>query len=422
MEQFLIHGGKRLEGELKVNGAKNHALKLIPAIFLFHGTTTIHNLPLVEDVLRLLEIVEQIGGTVNRPSKHVVEITPPEQFDGFLSEELVPKLRASLVLLGPLLARYGTVILPSPGGDKIGRRPIDFFVENFERMGAKVKVYDEGYHFSLQGPLHGVEILFPRISVTGTEAAMMAAVLAEGTTVIKNAACEPEIVALATYLSQQGASIEGIGTHTLTIHGGSLLEAGDVTVIPDRIEAASFIMLAAATRSDILVSGCEPLHMEIPLSILSQMGVEMEVGKDFVHVQSHKKVYTSIDLVTHEYPGFPTDMQPPMTMLLTQAEGQSSIRETIFDGRLFYVDELRKMGADIILLDPYRALVTGPTKKIAGKLVTSPDLRAGLAMIIAALMAEGETIIQNIYQIDRGYADIEGRLRSIGADIKRIHA
>jgi len=407
-----------LHGELSVNGAKNHVLKLIPAAFLFDGPITIHNVPQVEDVFRLLEIVEQIGGTVNRDNR-TVTITPPEHFDGKLSTELVPKLRASLVLIGPLLARYGRVELPSPGGDKIGRRPLNFFVDSFRALGAQVTERDEMYDFRGKKGLRGCEIFLPRITVTGTETIMMAAVLAEGVTVIKNAACEPEVVALGEFLMAQGAKISGIGTHTVTIEGGKLLTGGEVKVIPDRIEAGSFAMLAAATGSDLTITNCRPDHLELPLQMMMQMGVKLETTPDSIHVYGSRGDLEPIEVVTHEYPGFPTDLQSPMTILLTQASGTSHVRETIFEGRLFYTDELNRMGAKISLLDPYRILVDGPMELI-GKTLTTPDLRAGIAMLIAGLIAKGTTTIQNIYHIDRGYERIEERLAAIGADITRI--
>lgn len=420
MEEFIIEGGHPLQGEIVVNGAKNHALKMIPAALLSSETTVITNVPYVEDVLRLLEILEDIGCTVNRGADHVVSITPPQQSDGELSFELAPKIRASVVLLGPMLARYGAVHLPHPGGDKIGRRPINFFVQGLAAMGAAVEEFETSTRFTAPSGLTGATIFFPFKSVTATEALLLAATQAQGMTVLKNAACEPEIVALCYYLNSVGAKISGAGTHTITIEGATPISGGQAAIIPDRIEAGSFIMLAAATRSTILVSNCVTAHLEVPLYHLQQMGIPMEVTDTSVKVLAHNSEIRPAEIVTKEYPGFPTDLQSPMTMLLTQASGSSSVRETIFDGRLYFTDMLNDMGAAIQMLDPYRVQIQGPSQ-LFGKDVDSPDVRAGLAMIIAGLLAKGTTRIQNIYQIDRGYENIEGRLQQIGASIRRVN-
>lgn len=418
MEKFLIEGRTELSGKLPVNGAKNHALKLIPAAFLFTGEVTLSNVPEIEDIKRLVEIVDNIGGSVKHEGGSI-SIVAPEAFDGELPADLVPQLRASIVLVGPLLARYGSVSLPLPGGDNIGQRPIDFFVEGCKAMGANVKIKDDTYIFKAKHGLQGAEFLFPLVSVTGTETLLLAATQASGTTVLKNAACEPEIVALAEFLNAHGAKITGAGTHTITIEGTGLFAGGQAETIPDRIEAGSFVILAAATQSNLTITKCNPAHLEIPLYILQEMGVETQVGADSIEVIPPKGKLKPINLVTHEYPGFPTDLQAPMTVLLTQAEGQSHVRETIYESRLVYTDLLNSMGADISLLDPFRASITGPTE-LQGKTVASPDIRAGIAMIIAGLIAEGTTTIQNIYQIDRGYERIEERLQAVGAQIRRV--
>lgn len=418
METFVLHGPSMLAGEIAVNGAKNHALKMITACLLSSEQTTITNVPMVEDVRRMLEIVENIGGMVKHEAEGRITISAPDSFNGQLPQEIVPKLRASIVLLGPLLARYGAVTLPHPGGCNLGKRPIDFFIDGFEALGATCVSKNDSYVFSAKKGLVGAEILFPSISVTGTETMMLAAVLASGTTVLKNAACEPEIVALAEYLRSVGADIEGAGTHSITIRGGELLHGGTASIIPDRIEAGSFMIMGVATNSELTVTNCNPLHLENPIALLRSMGAHIDVTESSIQVKKRKGDLLSLDMVTHEYPGFPTDLQAPLTVLLTQAHGEGMVRETIYDGRLFYTDTLNTMGANITLLDPYRALVNGPTP-LRGKKVASPDIRAGIAMVIAGLLAEGETTIQNIYQIDRGYERIEQRLQSIGANIER---
>lgn len=419
MERFVIQGKASLSGTIPVRGAKNHVLKLIPAAFLVDGPTTITNVPRVSDVDHLLEVVEQTGAIIEWKGEREVTITPAVEADTVLSPELAPKLRASVVLMGPMLARYGTVTLPYPGGDKIGKRPIDFFIHGLEQLGAEAKKEGESVHLSAPNGLKGADIIFPRISVTGTESLMMAACLAEGTTVLRNVALEPEVTALAEWLSDQGAQIEGIGTHTLTITGSSLLEAGEVAVIPDRIEAGSFLFLAAAAGSELTVTDLEPEHLTIPLHTMSQMGVEYTVDGSSITIHARTGELQPVEIVTHEYPGFSTDLQPPMTVLLTQATGQCEVRETIFDGRMQYMELLNSMNANITIVDQFRARIEGPTH-FTGATVESPDIRAGIALLMAGAIAEGETIIHDIYHIDRGYERIEERLQAIGIQIERV--
>lgn len=422
-ESFEIRGGVSLHGSIPVSGAKNHALKLIPAALLFSGSVTLRNVPQIQDVNRMLEILQQFGARVNQPAPREIVIESPQQCDGILPPELVTKLRASAVLIGPLLARYGHVTLPHPGGDNIGRRPIDFFVHGFRAMGAQVDVDDATYLFSAPKGLCGATILFPTISVTGTETLLMGAVLATGTTVLKNAACEPEIVALAEFLTSHGASIHGAGTHTITIvgTGAALSTNAEATVLPDRIEAGSFAMLAAATRSQLTITNCIPEHLEVPLAVLKEMGVPITTTQESIEVRPWATPLLPQQIITHEYPGFPTDLQAPMAALLTQAQGQSSIRETIYEGRLFYTEMLNRLGAHMTMLDPHRVTIHGPTPLIGAE-VESQDIRAGAAVLIAALTAQGTTHITNIYHIDRGYERIEERLQAVGANITRIGA
>lgn len=421
MERLVIQGGAPIAGTIPVRGAKNHVLKLIPAAFLVEGTATITNVPRVSDVDHILEIVEQTGATVEWLGEREVAITPPAQgeMDTVLSPELAPKLRASVVFMGPILARYGEVTLPYPGGDKIGKRPIDFFINGLEQLGAVAEKQGESVHITAPNGLHGAEIIFPRVSVTGTESLLMAACLAEGTTVLHNAALEPEVTATAEWLKSQGAQIEGIGTPTITITGGALLSSGSVAVVPDRIEAGSFLYLAAAAGAELTVTDCEPEHLTIPLHMMRQMGVEMTVGKSGITIHKRTGELKPLEVVTHEYPGFSTDLQPPMTVLLTMATGFSEVRETIFDSRLLYTDLLNSMNAKIELLDPFRIRIEGPTQ-YKGTTVESLDIRAGIALLIAGAIAEGETIIHNIHHIDRGYERIEERLQQIGVQIERI--
>lgn len=421
MERLIISGGKKLSGKIAVNGAKNHALKAIPAALLFSHPVTIHNVPLLEDVLRMIDIVRAIGGTVNVDGSTVV-VEGPKTFDGVLPLDLAPKLRASVLLIGPLLARFGHVVLPYPGGDNIGKRPIDFFVDFARSMGAVVEEREDAVAFTApEGGLTATDFFFPLQSHTGTETMMLAAAGAHGTTIIENASAEPEVVALAQWLQDCGVHITGAGTHTMTITGVQDIAALTPAVhqiIPDRLEAGTFLILGAATNSELTVTGCEPQHLRSLLHTFELMGIETHVTDSAVTVFPHQTMQPQ-SIVTHEYPGFPTDLQAPMTVLLTQATGTSHVRETIYEGRLFYTELLNTLGAKITLQDEYRVIIEGPTP-FTGATVNSPDIRAGIALVIAAVIAHGDTTITDVYQIDRGYEKIEERLRAIGVDIKRV--
>lgn len=415
MSKFIIEGGHKLKGEIQVNGAKNAALKIVAASLLSTDEITIKNVPDIEEVNRLLEICETVGSNIRREDG-IIKMQTAKIKDTDLDPNLVRKIRAALLLIGPILIREGRVRLPHPGGCAIGQRPIDLFVTGFEKLGAKVTEDSEGYLFEAK-KLTGAKILFPKISVTATEVLMMTAALAEGTTVLKNAACEPEIPALAEYLNRCGAKITGAGTHTVVIEGVDKLIANTYEVIPDRVEAGSFAILGALCGDPIKVTNCIPEHLEALWSMFDRMGVDYKLGDDWVEVRQSGKI-KAVDVTTHEYPGFITDIQQPFVVLLTQAEGMSLVHETIFEGRLFYTDKLKQMGAQVIMCDPHRVIINGPTK-LYGRRLESPDLRAGFALVLAGLVAEGETQIDNIYQIDRGYEKIENRLQGLGAKIKR---
>lgn len=419
MSKFIIQGGERLQGEIPVFGAKNSVLKIIAASLLSQDSCVIRNVPQIEEVDRLLDIVKDIGGIVEQAGIREYHIQTKDILTTNLNPALVNKIRSSVLLVGPILARAGEVTLPHPGGCLIGKRPIDLFIDGFKALGAEVEETNEHYHFRAAKKLRGAEIVFPKISVTATEALMMTATLIPGTTIIKNAACEPEIPSLAEYLNKCGAKIKGAGTHTLTIEGVSDIAGGTFDVIPDRIEAGSFAILGALTNSNITITHCDPSHLDNLWVHFKKMGVNFEVGKEHVVIKSTNKKLQSVNLSTHEYPGFATDLQPPFTVLLTQCHGNALVHETVFEGRLFYTDILNQMGANIIMCDPYRVVVQGPTK-LYGKKVASPDLRAGFALVLAAMVAEGESEIDNIYQIDRGYEGLEERLRGVGAGIRRV--
>jgi UDP-N-acetylglucosamine 1-carboxyvinyltransferase len=317
------------------------------------------------------------------------------------------------------LARSGQVSFPHPGGCVIGAgtRPIDLFLEGFQALGAQIK-FTAGYYHLTAKKLHGTHYFFTTVSVTGTEALMMTATLADGQTVLENCAMEPEIIALADYLNNQGAKIAGAGTTTITINGVKSIKGGAFTVIPDRIETGTFAILAAASQAELLITDCFPEHISILLNIFHKQGIKFEQGSNWLKMLPSKKI-AAYSIKTHEYPGFPTDLQSPYTVLMTQAQGSSIIHETIYDRRLLFTDMLTQMGANIIMCDPHRVVINGPTP-LHGRKLTSPDLRAGMSMIIAALIAAGKTEIDNIYQIERGYEQIAERLQAIGADIERV--
>ena len=411
-EYFIINGGRKLNGEITIGNAKNAALKILAASVLARGPVKLPKLPEIEDIGRMKELLIDLGAKF---SNNAVDSSKIKKTD--LNYKIADCFRASIVLSGPILTKFGHVSFPHPGGCTLGKRPINFFIDGFKALGAKVK--QKGQIFTITGDkLRCNKFVFPNVSVTGTETLMMAAVLADGKTILKNAACEPEIEELAKFLNSIGSKISGAGTPTIEIGGVKNLGSGEWRGMPDRIEAGTFIILAAATKSNLKVKNCRPDHLEIVLSLLQKAGVNLEIGRDYVIVKPAKKL-KAIDVKTREYPGLATDLQAPLTVLLTQADGASLVHETIYDGRLFYTDVLNQMGADIIMADPHRVIVNGPSRLIAKK-IYSPDIRAGMALIIAALIAKGQSTVENIYQIDRGYEKIDERLRALGADIKRI--
>ncbi|MBX4192014.1 UDP-N-acetylglucosamine 1-carboxyvinyltransferase [Candidatus Parcubacteria bacterium] len=402
-ERFVVEGlsGKKvLAGDISVRGAKNAVLKAFAAKVLFEDEMQLSNVPQIEDVARMQELLE---GLKDGP---------------VLKKDVAERIRASIVLTGPVLARYGSVSFPHPGGDVIGPRPINLFLEGFKAMGAEVSLEGDTYHIKAK-KLKGAEIHFDPISVTATETLMMAAVLTEGETVLHNAAREPEISDLAIYLNECGAKIEGVGASTMRIRGGGLLKAdGKIyQTPPDRIETGTFVLLGALVGKKIKVTGCVPEHVQALTDFLKQSGVQLQIGKDYVEVEGCESP-EALAVETHEYPGFATDMQPPMMVYLTQAHGLSTLAETIWKGRLEYTKDLVRMGAKIDLIDSQHARIEGPTPLHAEEL-KSPDIRAGLAFLMAAAVARGTSTIDNVYHIDRGYERIEERLSNLGLNIKR---
>ncbi|MFA6422005.1 MAG: UDP-N-acetylglucosamine 1-carboxyvinyltransferase [Candidatus Buchananbacteria bacterium] len=414
MEKYLIEGGNKLSGEIKVAGAKNEALKILAACVLSGEECQIHNMPKIEDISRMIEILESMGADIKSNGSTLIincgKINRPEP-----DPNLVRKLRASVMFAGPLLARFGKVSLPHPGGCVIGKRPIDMFLAGFKALGAEV-IEDENSYTLKADKLRGAKIVMPWVMVTATESLMMTACLAEGTTTIVNAAMEPEITALADFLNSCGAKISGAGTTRITIEGVEKINGGSCTVIPDRIEAGSFVMMGLITNSNIKVTGCNPSHLETVIATLKKAGADLEIGDDYIITLPSK--LKGIELKTHEYPGFVTDLQAPFTVLMTQADGMSLIHETIYDGRLFYTDKLVTMGSHIIMCDPHRVIINGPTQ-LYGRKLESPDIRAGMALVLAGLAAKGSTTIENIYQIERGYENVVERLKALGAKIEK---
>ncbi len=427
-ERFIVQGleGKRtLEGELQVLGAKNAVLPLLASAILFKDGIELSNVPLNEDVKRISEILEKMGVvvTVSNPGKLSINTKSIDE-KGTIDRELAKKIRASIFLSGPALARFGRVTFPKPGGCVIGARPIDLFIENYEKMGATITTEGDEYVVTTDGKLKGCHIFFPLQSVSATETFLMAAVLAKGKTILENVACEPEVVALAEYLNACGAKIEGAGSSTITITGTGLLSSkGEIAqVIPDRIEAASFLILGALSAKQLKITHCRPSDMRVVIELLRKAGVDIEEGKNSLTVRNNPDKptqYQGFSFRTHEYPGVPTDIQPQLATFLTQAVGESPVFETIFEGRLNYTTELVRMGANILICDPHRAIVKGPTP-LEAEQIDAPDIRAGFAYIIAALLAKGYTTIRNIYYIDRGHEAIESRLQAIGVDIRRV--
>lgn len=423
-EKFIIEGmaGKRsLEGRLSVGGAKNAVLKALAASILFKDEIKLSKVPKIEDVDRILEILKTFNLDIESTEDKVS--IDCRNIKLFAVPDSAKMLRASIVLTGPLLARFGEVSFPYPGGCVIGKRPIDFFISGFRAMGAEIT--EETGRFIVKAPngkLHGAEIFSKSQSVTATETFMMAGVLAEGRTILKNAALEPEIVDLGNFLNKCGAKITGLGTTTIEIEGGDLLSGSNrvYETMPDRIEAGSFIILGALAGKDVLIDNCEPKHLDSLLHILKEAGVNFEIGKNSVRVfNNDNKTFKAVDVKTHEYPGFPTDLQAPLSIFLTQAEGQSFIFEAIFENRLNYLESVERFGAKARIIDSHRAIIDGPTQ-LSGKEVESPDLRAGLAFVLAGIIAEGETVVHNVYYIDRGYENIEERLEKLGVKIRRV--
>ncbi|MFZ5973222.1 MAG: UDP-N-acetylglucosamine 1-carboxyvinyltransferase [Bacteroidota bacterium] len=434
MSSFRIKGGVRLKGEIHPQGAKNEALQVICTPLLTAEPVTIHNVPNILDVNKLIELVGDLGCQVEKLGEGSYRFTAKTINTEFLKSDEYRKkaaaLRGSVMLLGPILARFGQASIPKPGGDKIGRRRLDTHFLGFQNLGAKFRYEAEGNLFHIDAShLTGKYMLLDEASVTGTANIVMAAVLAKGTTTIYNAACEPYLQQLCSMLNRMGAKISGIGSNLLTIEGVEQLHGTEHTLLPDMIEIGSFIGLAAMTQSEITIKNCRIDMLGIIPEIFRRLGIKMEFRGDDIYIPSQERyeIETFIDgsiltVADAPWPGFTPDLISIVLVVATQAKGTVLIHQKMFESRLFFVDKLIDMGAQIILNDPHRATVIGLDRKfpLRGIKMASPDIRAGVALLIAALSAKGESEISNIDQIDRGYQDIEGRLTRLGAHITRV--
>jgi UDP-N-acetylglucosamine 1-carboxyvinyltransferase len=414
MDQFRIEGPVRLQGEVETSGAKNAALPCLAAALLTPEPVHLSNLPEVRDVRTLQKLLAHIGVFLSaRPGEATIEAREIGQ--GEAPYDLVKTMRASVLVLGPLLARTGHVRVSLPGGCAIGVRPIDLHLAAFEKLGAEVAL-EHGYVEAKAARLEGATIVFTTVTVTGTENAMLAATLARGSTVIKNAAREPEVADLARLLRAMGARIQGEGTESIAIEGVAALHGASHSVLPDRIEAGTYALAGAVTRGDVAVRGCRPEHLKALTERLTGAGARVETGADALRVRAAGRL-SARDITTAPYPGFPTDLQAQWMALATGMEGVSTITETIFENRFQHVAELQRMGARI-RLEGRRAIVEGPSR-LTGARVMASDLRASAALVLAALAARGETVIDRVYHLDRGYEKMEGKLSRLGASVER---
>jgi UDP-N-acetylglucosamine 1-carboxyvinyltransferase len=425
MQALVIEGGRRLSGSIKAAGNKNGALPILAATLLTHDPVRLSNVPRIRDVDTMLELLADLGADVGWTGPNELRIHTGEVAKHELDPELCGRMRASFLLAGPLLARFGQVTVPPPGGDLIGRRRLDPHIHAFARMGATVDLRD-GYEMSVDGSLRGEQIFLDEASVMATENAVMAAVLTPGETVIGNAACEPHVQDLCRFLVSLGAQIEGVESNVLRIHGVQSLSGGEWRIGPDHIEVASFIGLAAMTASDVTIEDTEPKDLISILPAFRRLGIRTEIEGTSIRVPPRQQLIVEDDLGGHipkiedgPWPAFPADLTSIALTVATQAFGTVLIFEKMFESRLFFVDKLVGMGARIILCDPHRAVVTGPAT-LLGQRMESPDIRAGMAMLLAALCAEGRSTIGAVHQIDKGYQRIDERLRAIGARIERV--
>lgn len=433
MSSFEVKGGKKLSGIITPQGAKNEALQIISAVLLTAEQVTITNLPDIIDVNLLIELLGEMKVKVNRVNEHTCTFQADDVDVDYLNSEAYHKksgkLRGSVMLAGPMLARFKKAYIPKPGGDKIGRRRLDTHIIGFEKLGAGFEYNPDGYFYLAAPQLKGADIVLDEPSVTGTANILMAAIMAKGTTTIYNAACEPYLQQLCKMLNRMGARISGIASNMLTIEGVDELSGTEHRLLPDMIEVGSFIGLAAMTKGDITIKNAGIEHLGVIPQRFQQLGIQMEFIGDDIHIPSQElyeiQRYMDGGILTiydHPWPGFTPDLLSIVLVTAIQAKGSVLIHQKMFESRLFFVDKLIDMGAQVILCDPHRAVVVGLEREqqLRGITMSSPDIRAGVALLIAALSAEGKSTIQNIDQIDRGYQQIDTRLQALGADIRRV--
>jgi len=419
---FRVEGGTPLRGEVPISGSKNAALKLLAAATLTGERCRFTNVPEIADVLVLVDVLRDLGVVVDHPAPHTYEVAAGDVDWLFVPLEAAAKMRASFILLGPLLARFGRVIISNPGGDRIGRRPVNLHVDAMRALGADIE-YRNGYYFARSpGRLRGAEVRFPDVTVMGTENALLAATLADGHTTIRPAAREPEVDDLIGFLQRMGAEVERTAPDVIEVEGRRRLRGADHKVLPDRIEAGTFVVAAAVTGGEVTVRGAPCETLGAFLDSISEVGVSISCGTDSIDVRGMppgSSQYRAVDIETAPYPGLATDLQPPTAVLLTQARGISHIHEAIFEDRLEWMTELRRMGAGVEIQDDHHASLTGPCTLHATELEMS-DLRAGASLMLAALVADGTSLIHGAHQVRRGYEDIERKFLDLGARIEYV--
>jgi UDP-N-acetylglucosamine 1-carboxyvinyltransferase len=421
-EVFRIEGGRPLEGRVRISGSKNAALKLLAAAALTGERCRLTNVPEIEDVRVMAQTLVELGVVIDHPAPNVYEVAAGDVDWLFVPLEAAARMRASFILLGPLLSRFGRVIISNPGGDRIGRRPVNLHVDAMRALGAQIE-YRNGYYFATApGRLRGAEVTFPAVSVMGTENAMLAATLAEGRTIIRPAAQEPEVDDLIAFLVAMGAAVRRTAPDVIEVEGRKRLRGAEHRVIPDRIEAGTFIVAAAVTGGRLLLDGAPCDHLGAFVETMGRAGVGVACGSDTIEVDGsalQASGYQPVDIETAPYPGLATDLQPPTCVLLTQANGVSHVHEAIFEDRLEWLSEVARMGATLEVGDDHHATITGP-RRLRGAEVEIGDLRAGASLILAALAAEGTTTIHGAHHVHRGYENIEGKFLELGARIERL--
>jgi UDP-N-acetylglucosamine 1-carboxyvinyltransferase len=418
MDKLIITGGKRLDGEIRISGSKNSSLPILAATLLSDTPTTVGNLPHLQDVTTLIELLGRMGVRVVIDDQMRVEVDATTITDLHAPYELVRTMRASILVLGPMLAHFGKALVSLPGGCAIGSRPVDLHLRGLQAMGADIEVTNGYIHASVKKRLHGARLVMDTVTVTGTENLMMAAALADGVTLIENAAREPEVVDLADYLNKMGAKITGAGTDTITIEGVESLHGAEHNVIPDRIETGTYLIAAATTGGRIKVKDTAPHLLDATLQKLQEAGAKISIGEDWIELDMEGRRPKAVSMRTAPYPAMPTDMQAQFTAMNTIAEGTGTIVETVFENRFMHVQEMNRMGANIEV-QGNTAICRG-VKKLTGAPVMATDLRASASLVIAGLVAEGDTIVDRIYHIDRGYECIEEKLQLLGATIRRV--